>query len=125
MTGLREAVGSNGPELGSFLSRGVGGGDRVVPKNPAKGTRGVQAPSYQPVLAVGALEKLLSFPRSCPKGANVHRTGTVATCTLEAKLQGPNQTHYGEEGISPIGAVAGVPGSGTGNTELKKKGRSD
>lgn len=38
---LREAVGSSGPGLGSFLSREDGGGDSVVPKKPAKGARGL------------------------------------------------------------------------------------
>lgn len=38
---LRKAVGSRGPGLGSFLSREDGAGDRVVPKNPGKGARGV------------------------------------------------------------------------------------
>ena len=64
MAEFREAAGSNGPELGSFLSRGKGGGDRVVPKNPAKGACRVQVPSYQPALASGTLEKILSFPQS-------------------------------------------------------------
>lgn len=63
MAEFREAAGSHGPVLGSFLSRGDGGGDRVVPKNPAKGACGVQGPSYQPALASGALEKILSFPQ--------------------------------------------------------------
>lgn len=61
---FKEVAGSNGPELGSFLSRGDGGGERVVPKNPVKGARGVQGSSYQPALASGALEKILSFPKS-------------------------------------------------------------
>lgn len=38
---LREAVGSSGSGLGSFLSGKEEGGDRVVPKNPAKGAHGV------------------------------------------------------------------------------------
>lgn len=51
---LREAVGSREPGLGSFLSRDDGGGDRVVPKSPAKGAHGVRVPSYQPSLGLWA-----------------------------------------------------------------------
>lgn len=64
-TELGEAAGSNRCGLGSFFSKGFGGGERVVPNNPTKGSHGVGVPCCQLALASGALEKILSFPRAC------------------------------------------------------------
>lgn len=81
-------------------------------------------PSYHLALASGALEKIVSFPRACTKGVTV--SGIIATCPPGAKPQGPNQTQYGKEGISPWELCLMSQGLGEAmqaSLESRKKGR--
>lgn len=75
---LGEASESGRLEFDNSLSRRGGGRDRVVPKSPVTGAYRAQVSSYQPAVALGALEKVLSSSRACPKEITV--PGTVATC---------------------------------------------
>ena len=121
---FREVTGSNGPELGSFLSRGDGGGERVVPKSPAKGARGVCHPTGRP-WPLGLWRKSCPSQSAYTKGARVHRTGIVATCMLGAKLPGPNQTWYGKEGITPWEQSSVSQALGEATQSQKRKGGAD